>query len=366
MKFYSILAYPLLLLSSTLSVAQSQNTISYQTLVRSKSGQIITFTKFDFTIEIFHKSKTLPPIYTEEHTIFTNYDGLASLEIGNGIRLTGNYNQIDWSDGPYYVGTKIIGYNGNSDIDLGVTQLLSVPFALYAQKSGYAKIADSVVKPATLIEEDPKFSSSVASTITTSDKFFWNSKQNTLTAGTGISIKNNTISLTSTPSIHHIGEYFDGGIVFSLWKDQSGVEHGLLVDINNLTDFISWSNVTSSLVGDSCKSTWNGKNNTQLITQQSGHSQSAALSCKNSSNNNKVDWYLPSIDELSLIWSNRFYINKSLSTIPNSTQITNEQLWSSSEVDANNAYIFNFSQGYANPSNKSTNTGIKVRAIRAF
>jgi hypothetical protein len=102
-----------------------------------------------------------------------------------------------------------------------------------------------------------------------------------------------------------------------------------------------WSNITDQLPGAS--SSWDGLSNSNAIVSQSGHTSSAALLCLDSTNGSKSDWYLPAIDELSLLLQNRFNVNKTLSTIEGATVIKtnlplggvnrneNSYYWSSSE-----------------------------------
>ena len=77
-------------------------------------------------------------------------------------------------------------------------------------------------------------------------------------------------------------------------------------------------------------------------------------------------WYLPSIDELRILCHNRYYVNKSLSTIGGTTLLSNTAVyWSSTEFNRRNAYSFSFENGLAVPGYNKTNSG-SVRAVRAF
>ena len=63
-------------------------------------------------------------------------------------------------------------------------------------------------------------------------------------------------------------------------------------------------------------------------------------------------WYLPSIDELSLLFQNRYHANKGLSNV-SGTLISNNNYWSSTESTASNALYFTFTSGYIVNSSKS-------------
>jgi hypothetical protein len=86
--------------------------------------------------------------------------------------------------------------------------------------------------------------------------------------------------------------------------------------------------------------------------------------------NPKDDWYLPAIDELSLLWQNRFNVNRTLSgnsslgTIVGATIVSTNTYWSSTEYAATNAWTFNFSNGTVNNGRKDST--YYVRAIRKF
>ena len=79
-------------------------------------------------------SSDATPTYSESHNISTDDLGVVHLSIGSGNAEAGAFNQIDWSLGDYHMGIEI--NTGDGFIDMGTTQLMSVPFALYALNSG--------------------------------------------------------------------------------------------------------------------------------------------------------------------------------------------------------------------------------------
>ena len=86
--------------------------------------------------------------------------------------------------------------------------------------------------------------------------------------------------------------------------------------------------------------------------------------------NPKNDWYLPAIDELSLLWQNKFNVNRTLSgnssygSISGATQIGYNPYWSSSEYDERSSPFFNFDVGYSVGATKDGT--FLVRAVRTF
>jgi hypothetical protein len=146
----------------------------------------------------------------------------------------------------------------------------------------------------------------------------------------------------SNQSPRYIGEYYGGGVIFHLWKDGNGVEHGLIVSPNYQSTFLPWGNITNSASG--AASSWDGLANSNTIVAQSGHNWSAAQLCLDLVNGGQTDWYLPAIDQLSLLWNNRFHVNQTLATIPGADLLPLGVAyhWSSTEQSNTEGWIFTF------------------------
>jgi hypothetical protein len=76
-------------------------------------------------------------------------------------------------------------------------------------------------------------------------------------------------------------------------------------------------------------------------------------------------WYLPSVDELSILWHNRYSVNKTARAVSSTLLLTIARYWSSTEYDATTAFNFYFNAGITSGNPKTTNT-YSVRAVRAF
>ena len=120
---------------------------------------------------------------------------------------------------------------------------------------------------------------------------------------------------------HYIGEEFSGGVIFHLWKDNAGVEHGLIVDKTNLSNSQVWSNIDQTLIGPSAQSIWDGLSNSNAIVGQADHTNSAASLCLNSTNGGQSDWYLPSAQESNMLWNNYYAVARSLSQVSGASQL---------------------------------------------
>jgi len=132
-------------------------------------------------------------------------------------------------------------------------------------------------------------------------------------------------------SVHYIGEPYQGGIIVELWKDNLGVEHGLIMSYVNLVSNV-WSNVNVGGV----LSASNGLANSNTIVGQAGHTTSMALDCLNYTNINYgtgvySDWYLPSIGELMCLIKNRVIIDDAIPVL-GATSLLQAQYWTSTAV----------------------------------
>jgi hypothetical protein len=127
----------LILLFLSLSIyAQSPEKMSYQAVVRDANNTLVANQTVGMQISILQSSITGIVVYTETHSVDANSNGLVSLEIGTGSSTSGNFSLIDWSAGPYFIKTETDPTGGTSYTINGTSQLMSVPFALYAKSSG--------------------------------------------------------------------------------------------------------------------------------------------------------------------------------------------------------------------------------------
>ena len=133
-KFYAILC--IAIASLTQLQAQAPQGFNYQATVRNSSGDLIINTNVYFKFNVIQGSQTAVPIFTETHYVPTDDLGQVNLVIGQGTANTGVFSELDWSLGSYYLGIELD--TGSGYVAMGTTQLLSVPYALYAENSGNA------------------------------------------------------------------------------------------------------------------------------------------------------------------------------------------------------------------------------------
>ena len=131
-KFYAILC--IAIASLTQLQAQAPQGFNYQATVRNSAGDLIVNANVYFKFNVIQGSLTAVPIFTETHYVPTDDLGQVNLVIGQGTVNTGAFSALDWSQGSYYLGIELD--TGNGYLAMGTTQLLSVPYALYAENSG--------------------------------------------------------------------------------------------------------------------------------------------------------------------------------------------------------------------------------------
>ena len=129
-KLFTLLALVITLITN----AQAPQGFNYQATVRNSSGALIVNQNVNFKFNIMLNSATSLPVFSETHMAPTDDLGQVNLVIGTGTATTGSFSTINWGTGNYYLGIEL--NTGAGYVAMGTTQLLSVPYALYANSSG--------------------------------------------------------------------------------------------------------------------------------------------------------------------------------------------------------------------------------------
>lgn len=114
-------------------ISQTPQSFKYQAVARDNSGNLIQDQSVAFRIGILYGAISGTLVYQETHLTTTNTYGLANLEIGAGTVLFGVFTDIDWSSGQMFMKIELDPAGGTSFLDMGTTQLLSVPYALHSR-----------------------------------------------------------------------------------------------------------------------------------------------------------------------------------------------------------------------------------------
>ena len=174
-----------------------------------------------------------------------------------------------------------------------------------------------------------------------------------------------------------IGDFFRGGIIFHLFENGGGLVAAanfspnlnspgpaLVSPFQHFTD--EWCNYNVDVSGASGTAIGTGRQNTPNIVGvcPSGYN-SVAYKCYNLSHNGYNDWFLPSKDEL-----NAMYLNIGQGNalgLGNIGGFTNSGYWSSSQVDALDAWANDFGGGYSYTFSKNyPRRGHPVRFFQIF
>ncbi|MBN2699789.1 MAG: DUF1566 domain-containing protein [Bacteroidales bacterium] len=177
-----------------------------------------------------------------------------------------------------------------------------------------------------------------------------------LTAGSNIVVTGNgtpatPYSVSLAQPEFYLGQDTLGGIVFYIWSDENGDRHGLIVSKTEATAKLQ--NADASTNADR---SWDGAYNTGLITDSPAKDWITS--------NFGTEWYLPSIDEISLLWHARFHVNKALHN-GGFTQLSKiGWYWSSTEYNSGIGWFYDFTFGHTGYYDKKTVQA--VRAVRVF
>lgn len=181
-KFYILTC--LMLVFYTGLFAQSPQKFNYQAVCRDNFGNVISNQPLTLRITIYNLFPGGDTLYIETHQMNTNNYGLVNLPVGAGTATAGNFANIPWGAGEKYMELEMdMGAGFNS---AGAPQLISVPYALYANHAG------------------------------------------------------------TTSCNHYVGENFGGGIVFYLDATKC---HGLIASTTDQSSGIEWSSIISQAAG---------------------------------------------------------------------------------------------------------------------
>ena len=93
----------ILVLSSTIVIAQAPQKMHYQAVIRDANSNLISNKTIGIRISILKESASGTSVYTEIQTPETNSNGLISIEIGD----ESGFSSIDWTKGSFYLKTEI-------------------------------------------------------------------------------------------------------------------------------------------------------------------------------------------------------------------------------------------------------------------
>ena len=302
-KFLPLLVF---LIVSYVAFGQTPEKMSYQAIVRDASNTLLVDKLVGIKVSILQNSETGSEVYVETHSVVTNMNGLVALEIGTGV-TSYDFSSIDWTNGPYFVKVETDPNGADNYSISGVSQLMSVPFALYAKTSGNGITSDQA------------------------DAIVANTAKISLPSGGN---EGDVLKIVSGEyawvgeTTYQINTFYSelGGYVIDINSDGT---HGVVVAMQD-QGFGNWYDSTNK------------------INDPDNHDSDGAKF---------RDWRLPSKRELNLIYL--VYLNS------NPISLLNTTYWSSFEFNYLKAWchaIYSNTQYY---SSKSSST-FEIRAVRSF
>lgn len=128
-----------IVLQSTSAFAQVPQKFNYQGIARDAKGNPLTTKQLALKLSVLPTADATVPEYEETQLVTTNEFGLYTLQIGNGMATIGEMKTVKWETGNKYIRVAIDPNGGSNYVEAGTTQLLSVPYAIYADKAGVAR-----------------------------------------------------------------------------------------------------------------------------------------------------------------------------------------------------------------------------------
>lgn len=364
----TLIALLLLILSSR---AQVPNAIPYQAVARNSSGAILASTNISVRFTVRDSIATGVIKYRETHAVTTTTQGMFSLNIGQGTPVTGTFNGINWGVNSKFMQVEMDQAGGSSYIELGTQQMLSVPYALHAgSASNITNNGSAIINNVLITTNTPVYTPNTPSAYTGGGNIICDGGKPVLQRGVCWSASPNPTAMLSTKTIDSfgagsfiskfgnllntsttyyvraylinsvdtfygnevsfttlefaVGLTYRGGVIAYILQPEdtgyvTGETHGLIITPSDLGT-LQWG-CLGTIVGTST-AFGTGAANTAAISAICG-AGTAARFCSDLVLNDYDDWYLPSVDELYKIYSNRNIIS-----------LGRYWLWTSSETNS--------------------------------
>ena len=194
MKNYIIFIF---LCWSSYSFAQSDQGFNYQAVVQNEQGEIIKDDFVSMRFWIVKGSANGDILYRETHNaIYTGSEGILNLQIGTGSSDVGDFSSIDWSADRHFIRIDLDENNGNDFNQMGITQLMAVPYAMHAFSADGGSSGDDWGSQTVTTDNSINGNGTPSSPLTVNTSAVNTDNQELSISGNQLSISNgNTISI---------------------------------------------------------------------------------------------------------------------------------------------------------------------------
>lgn len=120
------------LLLTVFAFAQAPQLFNYQGLARDAAGTPFINQGISIRISIIQNSPSGQVVFQETHNSVTNSVGIFSIKVGAGTPNINTLADVNWGNGEHYLKTELDALGGTNYEMVGITQLISAPYALYA------------------------------------------------------------------------------------------------------------------------------------------------------------------------------------------------------------------------------------------
>jgi hypothetical protein len=328
----AVFTFLLFFLFNFSATAQAPQAFKYQAVVRNATGQVLANQSVGLKIDLVQNDI----VYSETHTATTNAFGLVNLNVGRGAVQFGQFDTIHWEQHPVNIKISLDAAGGSNYEVMGASELLSVPYALYASKGSSlpadASKGDLLYYDGTAWQRLPAGATGATLTINADGKPYWNTPSAPLDNPLEVTLTNGEVIYVS-PVIN--------GPALVEWG-------GFGTNITNLPNFPTFS---ASLTD------YNGESNTNAIVAQlgvNGGRPYAAKVCADLVAYGFDDWYLPAAGELYEIYLKHGRDGSGLITVG--------YHWTSTEIGSN--FAWNRLMNYDYQPGELKNNRTQCRCVR--
>jgi len=122
-------------LSSFSVFSQGPSKINFQAILRNTSGEIVSSKTVGVRMSIKSGTINYSSLYVETHSKTTDVSGLINIQLGTGSVISGIFGDIEWGSGSHFIQLEVDFNGGSNYVVIGTQELISVPYALYANKT---------------------------------------------------------------------------------------------------------------------------------------------------------------------------------------------------------------------------------------